>query len=46
MIRGMSNPRGLKVRYYAACMIDLNQYLDVFPGEKAGGNVFETELTG
>ena len=31
----MRNPRGLKVRRYAAFLIDLNEYLDVFPGEKS-----------
>ena len=33
--RGMRNRRSLKIRLYAACMIDINNYLDVFPRERA-----------
>ena len=32
MRRGIKNPRGLKVRHYASCLIDLNKYLSVLPG--------------
>ena len=31
MSRGMRKLCGLKVRRYAACLIDLNEYLDFFP---------------
>ena len=34
MRRGMEKPRYLKVRRYAAQLIDLNEYLDLFPGDK------------
>ena len=33
--RGMSNPRGLKLRCYSARMIDRNDYLAVLPGGKS-----------
>ena len=33
MCRGMSNPRGFKFRPYADCLIYLNEYLDLLPGE-------------
>ena len=39
MHRGMSNPHGSKVRFYAACMIDPNKYLAVFSGEKASEKI-------
>ena len=29
---GIRNPRGLKLIRYAACLVDLNEYLAVFPG--------------
>ena len=35
---------GFKLRRCASRVIDFNDYLDVFPGDKASGNVFETEL--
>ena len=35
------NPRGLKVRRYAASMNDLNKYLAVLPGEKTSGIIFK-----
>ena len=38
------NPRGLKVRSYAACMIDIKKYLSVFYGEKEGDTCFDMEL--
>ena len=31
MRHGMIKPRGLKVRRYSVCLIDLNEYLDAFP---------------
>ena len=33
MRRGMKKPRALTVRRYAACLIDLNEYLAPFTGE-------------
>ena len=41
---GMRKPRGLKSRRYGACLIDLNEYLPVFPGAKAGEKNCVTEL--
>ena len=38
MLHGMRKPRGLKVRRYAAPMIDINEYLDVLPGANASEN--------
>ena len=32
MRRRMSKPRGLKVRCYADCLIELKKYLALFPG--------------
>ena len=43
MRRVMSKPCGLKVRQFAAIIIDLNKYFYVFPGEKSGDKCFETE---
>ena len=37
-------PCGLRVRHNAAHLIELNEYLDVFPGAKISGNVFVTEI--
>ena len=34
MRRGMMKPCGLKVRRYVDRFIDLNEYLDLFPGGK------------
>ena len=34
MRRGMRKTDGLKVRYYADCVIDLNEYLAVLPESK------------
>ena len=42
----MMNPNGLKVRRYSASMIDLNNYLVVFPGAKASEMFCDTELDG
>ena len=44
MLCGMKNLCGLKVRQYTDCMIYLNKYLYVFPGEKASDKTCETEL--
>ena len=44
MCRGMKNPRGFKVRFYAACIIDLNKYFSVLPGAKESDECFETEF--
>ena len=44
MRRRMSKPRDLIVRYYAARMIDLNDYLTACPGGKAIYNIGETEM--
>ena len=46
MRHGMSKPHGLKVRCYADFMIDLNDYLAVFPGSKASDKIRETSLNG
>ena len=35
---------GLKVRFSAACLIDITNYLDTFPGAKSGERIGETEL--
>ena len=40
----MKNLCGLKVRRYTDCMIDLNEYLYVFPGAKASDKTCEMEL--
>ena len=39
IIRGISNPRELKFRSYASCMINLNEYLAVFPVSKTSGEL-------
>ena len=44
MRRGMRTPHGLKVRRYAAHMIELIVYLDAFPGAKESDKVGKTEL--
>ena len=41
MRRRMSKPRGLKVKCYAARLIELNKYLALFPG---GGRYEKLEL--
>ena len=38
------NPHELKVRHYVAHLIDIDEYLDTFPGLKASDNIFETKL--
>ena len=40
----MRKSHKLKVRCYAARLIDINEYLSVLPGVKAGNNISETEL--
>ena len=42
----MKRPHGLRVRRYAACMIDINNYLAVFPGAKASNKICETVFNG
>ena len=37
MLRRMRKLRGLKVRRYAARLIDFNEYLNLFPGAKLSG---------
>ena len=44
MRRRMRSPRSLKVSFYAAQLIGLNEYLDVFPGEKMSDKICMTEL--
>ena len=44
MCRGTRKPRGFKIRRYAACLVDLNEYLAVFPGVTITENVCVTEL--
>ena len=41
---GMSNPNVLNVRCYAAHIIEINEYLAVFPGVKESDKIGETEL--
>ena len=38
----MRKPRGLKVIRHAALLVDINEYLDAFPGAKTSDNIFET----
>ena len=44
MLQGMKNPCGLKVRFYAAHMIDCNKCLALVNWEKASDNTCESEL--
>ena len=44
MRRCMKNPRRLKVRRYAACLVDLNEYLASFPVATMADNMGVTEL--
>ena len=46
MRSGTRKPRGLKVRRYADCMIDLNEYLAVLPGARFGDKICEKKLNG
>ena len=34
MCHGMRNPHELRVRRYTDCLIELNEYLELLPGEK------------
>ena len=40
----MSNPRNFKVRIYPTFMIDINDYLDLFPGENSSEKFVDIEL--
>ena len=40
----MRKPRGLKVRQYAAHLIDLNEYLVLFPGAKLNDRILIMDL--
>ena len=44
MRQGVSKPRELKVRRYAAHLIDINDYLATFPEAKESNNIVEKEL--
>ena len=44
MRRGMKTPCSLKARHYAARLIDLNEYLDSFPGATLADKIGVTEL--
>ena len=44
MRRIMTNPCELKVRCYAAYIVDLNEYLSILTGGKAGEKFGEFEL--
>ena len=46
MRRIMRNPHGLKVRCYAAHLIDLNEYLALFPGVNLTDKIGMTDLNG
>ena len=42
MRRKMKKTRSLKVRHYAACLIDMNEYLDSFPGATLADKIYVT----
>ena len=42
--RAMKKPRGLKVRHYVACLVDLNEYLALFPGDNLSDKIGITKL--
>ena len=44
MHRRMRKPRKSKVRRYAACMSEINEYTTAFHGEKVSEKIGETEL--
>ena len=44
MRRFLKNPHILKLRRYAVCLIDLNQYLALFPEATISDNMGVTEL--
>ena len=41
---GMRNPIKLKIRRYAAHLIELNEYLNIFPGSNMNNKIGGTEL--
>ena len=44
MLHGMSKPRGLKVGCYAACLVEINEYLAIFHWAKISDRICVTEL--
>ena len=44
MRRRMRKPSGLKLRRYVARLIDLNEYLALFPGDALSEKIGVTEL--
>ena len=44
MCRGMNKPRALTVRRYAERLIDINDYLESFPGATFNDKIGVTEL--
>ena len=46
MIRGIRNPHELEVRSYLAHMLQLDDYLAIFPGSQENEKLRETELNG
>ena len=44
MRHGMRNPHELKVKCYAACMIELGEYSAALPGAKASDKIGETGI--
>ena len=44
MRRKMRKPQELRVRLYNACLIDINEYLATFLGEKSSDKICEAEL--
>ena len=44
MRHGRKKTRSLRVRRYAARLIDLNEYLESFPGATLANKISETEL--
>ena len=44
MKRETKNPKELKVRCYADCIIDFNDYLAALPGSKASDNIGQMDL--
>ena len=43
MQRLMRKPCELKVRFYNYCMVDINEYLTLFPGVKASDKIGDME---
>ena len=44
MLHGMKKPRALTVGHYAARIIDLNEYLESFPGATLNDKIRVTKL--